>query len=238
MGLRSLISFLTIIPLGRGSLDEAARSLYLAPIIGLLEGLIVAGALVVLDGVYQPPATAAIALLLHLILTGGLHMDGFTDYVEAVAARARGEEAERIIKDPRKGGFAIAYTTAMIIVRYALLLEAVNEPWLVAAAYTAAAEAMYVYIYASKGRGSGLAAAFKESTLGNKPLANLAIYTIALIPAIAAGVNPLVYAAPILGIVVARDSTYRLGRPSGDAAGFSYETTLTLALAVGVPIAT
>lgn len=237
MGLRSLIAFLTTIPVGRGSLEEAARSLHLAPLVGLLEGLVVAGGLTLLDLIYQPPATAAITMLLHLVLTGGLHMDGFTDYVEAVAARARGEEAERIIKDPRKGGFAIAYTTVLLIVRYSLLLEAVDEPWLVVTAYTAAAEAMYIYIYSSKGAGSGLAATFKESTLGRRPVVNLALYLSAILPGFVAGVSPIVYLAPLVGVLVARDSASRLGRPSGDAAGFSYEVTLTLALAVGVPFA-
>lgn len=234
MGLRSLVGFLTTIP-ARGDIGDAARSLHLAPLIGLLEGLLVAGASILLLSIYPSNVAAGLLLLVHLALTGGLHMDGFTDYIEAVAARARGRAAERILEDPRRGGFAIAYTGALLVARYGLLTLAVEDPWLLVASYLAAAEALYAYIYYARGPARGLGGLFKESTRGRRPICNIILYAALSAPLVAIDPRlapPLL--APVAAVLVARDSNARLGRPSGDAAGFSYEASLTIALALGV----
>ncbi len=235
MGLRDLIGFMTSIPVG-GSLEGAARSLHLAPLVGLLEGVIISAAGIVLDDLYPLEVVAGILLITHVILTGGLHLDGFIDYVEAVAVRARGEDAERIIKDPRKGGFAIAYTAPLLVLRYALLQVLALHPVYLTVSYVAAAESLYVYTYTSRGHSSGLAAAFRDSSRSRgKVVVNAGVYiTLVAGGVLAGGARLLLLApAPLIAWLVAWDSWRRLGRPSGDAAGFSYETTLTLAMLLG-----
>ena len=240
MGLRSLISFLTIIPAGRGSLEEASRSLYLSPVVGLIEG---AAAVLLAYALEDLPRHVAAAMLLayHAVVTGGLHLDGFSDYVEVLASRARGEDAERIIKDPRRGSFSITYTTILLILRYTLLLEVLARPTILLPSYIAAAQSLYVYIAASRGRGRGLAAMFKAGSSSMRERIYNTIIYLALqastlqLPGAGYGRVAVIAATPLLAVPVAIDSWRRMGRPSGDAAGFSYEVVLTSALLVGLP---
>ncbi|MEB3787258.1 MAG: adenosylcobinamide-GDP ribazoletransferase [Desulfurococcales archaeon] len=239
MGLRDLLAFMTRLPVGPGSLEGAARSLHLAPLVGLLEGLVVAGVLHALAGVDRLLA-ASTALAAHLALTGGLHMDGFSDYAEALAAGARGEAAERILGDARRGSYAIAWTTVLLLARFSLLACLAGEPAAVVASYVAAAESLYAYIALSRGRPQGLGGLFMTYAKDRKrATTNIVALLAAIIPLALLGLGILAIApllvAAIVSWLAAWDSYRRLGRPSGDAAGFTYEATLTLALLALAP---
>ena len=239
MGLRDLLAFMTRLPVGPGSLEGAARSLHLAPLVGLLEGLVVAGVLYALAGVDRLLA-ASTALAAHLALTGGLHMDGFSDYAEALAAEARGEVAERILGDARRGSYAIAWTVVLLLARFSLLACFTREPVAVVASYVAAAESLYAYIALGRGRPRGLGGLFMVHAKNRRrAVANIAVLLASIVLPALLGLGALVLApllvAAIVSWLTAWDSYRRLGRPSGDAAGFTYEATLTLALLALAP---
>ena len=160
MGLRDLLAFLTALPLGGGSLEGAARSIHLAPLAGLLVGSLVAAAYTAGLEVLPPPGAAALALAAHLAVTGGLHLDGFADYSEVVLARARGGDAERILRDPRRGGMALAAVSTLAAARLGLLASQ-PHPALVAASYVAAAWSLHLYLALhppARGPGGGCSA--------------------------------------------------------------------------------
>ncbi len=124
-GFLALISFATIIPTGIHDISAAAEFFYLIPLVGFIEGLIVIPLLFI-------PITsflkAILVLLVLYTITGLIHIDGFTDFIDALASRKTGEEVLKIMKEPCRGAIAIVSDILLIIVTYiALVIVANNE---------------------------------------------------------------------------------------------------------------
>ena len=244
MGLRDLLAFLTSLPLGGGNLEGAARSIHLAPLAGLVVGIAVAAPYWLLLQTAPPSVAAAVAIASHLIATGGLHLDGFADYSEALLARARGEAAERIIRDPRRGGMALAAVSTLVAARLGLLISG-PHPALVASSYVAAGWSLHLYLALHpeprEAVRQGLGEFFRAHAGGPSKMLVSTILTLALaiVLAVISG-NPWVLtamiAAPVAAFLVTRDSASRLGRASGDAAGLVYEVTQITTLAAAIVI--
>lgn len=102
--------FLTVIPLPVKVPFEVARmgaSALFFPVIGLVLG----GVLWVFDsaaGSFFPRPMVSLALLLLLVLmTGGIHLDGFADTVDGLAGGATPAERLEIMRDGRIGALAV-----------------------------------------------------------------------------------------------------------------------------------
>ncbi len=172
-------------------------------------------------------------LLAHLAVTGGLHLDGLADYSDVLASGARGEEALRVARDPRRGAAAIAYTATIIAARTALYAALHNHPTVIIAAYTAATQAMYTATLAAPPTHPGLGKLFHDmSTRKPKPLINAALYTAIATATILQNPHTLAThtAATITALLVARDAKKRHLGATGDTLGFTYEASLTTAL--------
>ena len=103
-------SMYSALPMPQFAWDEENMQYALAffPVVGIA----IAG---ILWGYFQlayflqltPPLFAALALVLMVALTGGLHLDGFCDTADALYSRREQAEKLRILKDPHAGPFAI-----------------------------------------------------------------------------------------------------------------------------------
>ncbi len=80
------------------------------PLVGAVIGLCSYGLFLALDrlGAGVLLKSAALAAL-PLLLSGGIHMDGFLDAVDAIHSYRPKEERLRILKDPQIGAFAFLY---------------------------------------------------------------------------------------------------------------------------------
>ncbi|MCR5716665.1 MAG: adenosylcobinamide-GDP ribazoletransferase, partial [Lachnospiraceae bacterium] len=78
------------------------------PVIGLVEGLIcyLVGSLLWNLGVSRLLFGCVMAVL-PLVITGGIHMDGFLDTADAINSYGDREKRLEILKDPHTGAFAI-----------------------------------------------------------------------------------------------------------------------------------
>ena len=65
----------------------------------------------------------AVAMFLPLLVTGGIHLDGFADVTDAAAACTSRERRLSILKDPHIGAFGAMHLCALLIVQTALLSE-------------------------------------------------------------------------------------------------------------------
>ena len=72
---------------------------------------------------FSPVLFAAVAAALPILITGGIHMDGFCDTADALSAWRGKERALEILKDPRAGAFAVIHFGAYMLVNFALLYE-------------------------------------------------------------------------------------------------------------------
>ncbi|MGI9050544.1 MAG: adenosylcobinamide-GDP ribazoletransferase [Rubrobacteraceae bacterium] len=100
--MRALLSFFTTLPLRPSSLEEAARSVYLLPLVGLAAGL--PGAVIVLLAYVGPPGVAATLALGAVLLVSGLHhADGVLDVGDALMVRGTAARRREVLKDARIG---------------------------------------------------------------------------------------------------------------------------------------
>ncbi len=99
------------------------------PLVGVCAGALQAGWLYVCGALsFGPLLFAAGLVLLPLILTGGIHMDGFMDTVDALSSHASVEKKREILKDPNTGAFAVIYCVCYIVLSIALCAEVPRTP--------------------------------------------------------------------------------------------------------------
>ena len=67
--------------------------------------------------------TAAILTALPLLLTGGIHMDGFLDTMDAKSSYKPREEKLKILKDPHTGAFAVMHCALYLLLSFGLFSE-------------------------------------------------------------------------------------------------------------------
>ena len=58
-----------------------------------------------------------------VIITGGIHLDGFCDTVDALASHAAPDKKREILKDSHAGAFAVIGTVCLMLCAFALLAE-------------------------------------------------------------------------------------------------------------------
>ncbi|MEM2502239.1 MAG: adenosylcobinamide-GDP ribazoletransferase [Acidilobaceae archaeon] len=253
---RSLITLLTTIPLGPGRLEDAARAFHLVPLIGLIVGVIVSSMLIVFKVLGVEPVLAGLLYVaIHTLVTGGLHLDGFADYSDVIGSRARGERALSILKDPRKGSFAVILVAINIIASYSssiAIYESIRWDYLkftiltssvIVLSYIIAYEAMYLALFLGREEPyEGMAKVFsleakRRSIMDNLiPLAASMVIPVAGIAMVKPLVEALTATIIILTLMIAivvyvvRDSSNRIGFINGDIAGFTYELVRVLGL--------
>lgn len=66
---------------------------------------------------------ACVAVCLPLLITGGIHMDGYMDTVDALASHQTRERKLEIMKDPNCGAFAVIYCGVYLLLSVGLFYE-------------------------------------------------------------------------------------------------------------------
>lgn len=101
--------------------EELGQSVLFFPVIGLLIGALLAGLHSAL-GSTDAGVQAALLLTLWVLMTGGLHLDGLADTVDAWVG-GQGDRARTltIMKDPRSGPIAIVAIILLLLNKFAAL---------------------------------------------------------------------------------------------------------------------
>ena len=66
---------------------------------------------------------AAAASCLPLLISGGIHMDGFMDTIDALSSHQSKERKLEIMKDPNCGAFAVIYCAIYLLLQFGLFHE-------------------------------------------------------------------------------------------------------------------
>ena len=90
------------------------------PLIGTFIGLALWGLAVLLGVLFPPPVVSVLLLVSALLVTGGLHMDGWADLIDGLSGSYNREDALRIFKDPHVG-LAVAGVVLIVLLKYACL---------------------------------------------------------------------------------------------------------------------
>lgn len=99
-------------------------ALYFLPVVGAICG----GVLAVWYGLCRVLACSAAlfaagSACIPLLVTGGIHMDGYMDTVDALASHQSRERKLEIMKDPSCGAFAVIYCGAYLLLNVGFAYE-------------------------------------------------------------------------------------------------------------------
>lgn len=232
------LQFLTRIRIVRQTVwtaEDFGRSTRFFPLVGLVLGICYALAAWILVSVLGMRAlTAALLLILPLLLTGGLHADGFMDTADGVFSGRERERKLEIMKDSRVGSFGVVAFVLLMFLQFALLLD-MSPPLLVPVFFVmpiigrmAMVLAVSCFPYA---RADGMGKTFAD--MADRGTVAIAAVTtsVLVIP-----IGLLATLALVLGIVFAllfcRWMTAILGGVTGDVYGAATVLTETIVLAV------
>ena len=240
------LQFLTCLPVPRTAectAEDRGRSVLYYPVVGLLIGAVLVALLFLLADT-DPGLRAALLLLVWVLLTGALHLDGLADSADAWLG-GHGDRARtlEIMKDPRSGPAAIVTVVLVLIVTFAALstlTHAAYWPALVLAPLLGRASLVLLFLITPYVRAQGIGAAHAA----NLPRVGAAVVllTVAiLVPVFLgyAGLWPLATAL-VTVLLLRRLMLQRLGGATGDTFGASCEiveaAVLVVMALVGVPL--
>ncbi|MGC8937068.1 MAG: adenosylcobinamide-GDP ribazoletransferase [Candidatus Methanomethylicaceae archaeon] len=137
-GLRAALSFLTVLPVGSGNIDEMARHAYFFPLVGALIGVISGGLGFLLFHVLPSLLAGLLTLLVLLLITGLYHLDGVLDLGDALMFRGDREERLEILHDKNHGigGLtALYFSLTITVATIALIGERILPALIMAESY-------------------------------------------------------------------------------------------------------
>lgn len=123
-GLLLAIQFLTIAPIKIRDFNEKKlpQAVIFFPIVGLLLGLFLSGLNnLLLTLHFEQFISSTILVILLIISTGGLHLDGLADTFDAIAGGKNKEEILQIMRDPHIGTIGVTSIFCAVSLKIALL---------------------------------------------------------------------------------------------------------------------
>jgi adenosylcobinamide-GDP ribazoletransferase len=175
------------------------------------------------DGVFFGAGVA----LLPVLFTGGIHLDGFCDTVDALSSRAETEKKRAILKDPHVGAFAVIGVASYLIGYSALGAQLIGNHRCIALMFLLPVSSRAITGYVSisaQSSGAGLLSGMVDAASLAKSKNALAVWffltAIAMI-----SISPLIgfcvaSGASMSGWLVRRMAMREFGGMSGDLAGF------------------
>jgi len=124
-GFMIALTFLTRLPLPAPkvevSSEEFAGSYRYYPLVGLVLGLLLWLLAKALFLYFPPLVLGAVLLSAELMLTGGLHLDGFMDSMDGLLSARSPERILEIMKDSRVGAHACMALVGLLLLKFTLL---------------------------------------------------------------------------------------------------------------------
>ncbi len=125
------VQFLTRLPTPNFSVinsrQAAGASVLFYPAVGLLIGCLLIAFFLVFHGLNQY-LQAALVLVVWVFLTGGLHLDGLADSVDAWAGGLDSKERSlAIMKDPAAGPIAVIALILIMLVKWSALISIISQ---------------------------------------------------------------------------------------------------------------
>ena len=237
------ISAYSVIPVPRFDWSEENMriSLCFLPVVGLIEGLLLFSWQFFCDrSDTENILFASGAAIIPLLLTGGIHMDGYCDCVDALSSRRDRAGMLEILKDPHIGAFAAIFCAIYLITVFALFSEIRYAPLIgiVCCGFVLSRSlAVFSAVYIQSARTAGFLVSFTK-TAHKKTAAVSMIATALLSSSVMIVLNPLAGTAGVVFAVVSfvlyRNMAIRkFGGVTGDTTGYFIQVC-ELAILAGV----
>ena len=242
-----LIAFSTYsrIPVPQVEWNEENRrySMCFFPLVGLVTGLLVWGWLSLCACLKMGPfLQGAVAALLPLLITGGIHMDGYMDTTDALASWQSQEKRLEILKDSHTGAFAVMGCAGYLLLSAALYSEADPAAGLRLAGVFVLSRALSAFALVRMRNARNRGMLYDISRVAEKRLVTLSggVYALlCLVLWLATGVRTalLCVLAAVLCYLYYQHMSYKqFGGVTGDLAGWFLQVTelvLTAVIVIG-----
>jgi adenosylcobinamide-GDP ribazoletransferase len=248
-GLRRAVALFTVVPVGRlGALDRngAAASMRWFPLVGAALGAI-AGlpTVAVLHWASHAALVGAVlSVVLLVLVTRGLHLDGLADVADGLGSRAPADRALEIMRQSDIGPFGVLAVVLVLLIDVAALAsyDGASVWWPVAALAVAAANGrLAALIAAHSSVPSARPDGFGAYVASSQPTVVVAIEAV-LVLGLGAGLATAVYvsiagwlvaqaAALVVAVAFLANVRRGIGGVTGDVFGALVEITTALTLA-------
>ncbi|NMA01548.1 MAG: adenosylcobinamide-GDP ribazoletransferase [Clostridia bacterium] len=102
---------------------DFGRSSRFFPLVGLVIGTILALAYYFANWFFPPLVLGALILILEIIITGGIHFDGFIDTMDGILSARPRERVFEIMKDSRVGAHGVTALLCLVLLKFSLLVS-------------------------------------------------------------------------------------------------------------------
>lgn len=120
------LKFLTIIPIDKGNRVKPGGSgsvVFWFPIVGLCIGAFVSITYVLFNFFFPPLVLDALIILIYIIITRAMHLDGFADTCDGIWGGWNKERRLEIMRDSRIGSFGAVGLICLLGLKYLSLLS-------------------------------------------------------------------------------------------------------------------
>src|SRR6266516_7828536 len=243
MELVAAVRFLSVLPMpGREqSLEKDETAPHLAvgstyfPLVGRLLACLLWLLVLILAPLVPQLVLAALLVVMLVILTGGLHLDGLMDSCDGLFGGSTRERKLEIMRDSRVGSFGVLGATCLLLLKFALFasIRAHTLPLALLIALPSARWAMVLVLRVFPGaRPTGLGAAFHQAvTTERMVLASIVALTIVLIAGQFIGLIVWI-TVTITTLILGSWITRSIGGLTGDSYGAIEEVAEVVALLV------
>jgi adenosylcobinamide-GDP ribazoletransferase len=209
------------------SAGDSGRASVWYPLVGLVIGATTWLAWEGANKVFSPLVASILTLIVWVLLTGGLHLDGLADCCDGLFMTATTERRLEVMKDPHVGAFGVIGLVLVLMLK-AAALSAIPNPGILLAASLARwciLPAAMLPLARPSGMGAGFAAGFRRSFIVWGAIIPLAIAILLGARGVLSVVVGLGAAAFVLWLAKARISGI-----TGDVLGMVVEIVETVVL--------
>lgn len=215
------LGLLTIVPV-RYREPISARAYAWFPFVGLLIGAVLVAAYFFLRAILPNLIAAALLLVLWVVASGALHLDGFADACDGLFAATTRERRLEILRDAHLGTFGAVGLLLLLIVKFAAIANAAS----LAPILLAPILGRWAMVFAATfplARAGGMAALFRAGLTRRIVLAATIVAALCCAILGAFGFAALVVAF-LVALFIARLALSRLGGLTGDIYGMICES--------------
>ncbi len=128
---KAAVQFLTTLPVGGDVRFQPRAMSAFFPLVGLLLGLLLAGFDAIGTRLWSQEVVSGLDVVVLLVLTGALHVDGLGDSADGLFSHRSRERALEIMKDSRIGVMGLVTIVAVLGMKWGGISELHGQRWLV-----------------------------------------------------------------------------------------------------------
>ncbi len=238
---------LTIFPIRGKDAEKFASSLYWFPLIGLMLGMVLYSIAVLIERYGSQPWPEGVALLLvvlAVIMTRGLHLDGLSDWADGFWGGCGDKDRTlAIMKDSQIGTFGGAALVIVLLAKFVCfsrLVDTSETHWiLIAFVVSRSMQAVLAASHPYARSDGGTARSFVEDAGGSHRAVVLFASVVLIVLFGGVEIPPLAVfgGAWLITILFGKWATRKIGGVTGDIIGAGSEIIETLVLAAGAVLA-